>query len=118
MNGLPVDVDLSPLHGIALEQVRIARHQLQLVFGEKCTVVAEGKCVLRDGRSRPIVVEDYAGSATAICSLLGRRVERATRTTTGGLLIALGSDSGIEFLVDRQEFESFQLHVGGSTYVA
>lgn len=118
MNGLPADVDLSPLHGISLEQVRIGRHQLQLVFGETCTVVAEGKCVLRDGRSPPIILEDYAGHATGICSLLGRSVERATRTATGGLLVDLGSGRNLEFLVDNEQFESFQLRVGESTYVA
>jgi hypothetical protein len=118
MNGLPAGVDLSPLYGRALEQARFGGHQLQLVFGEACIVAVEGRCALQRGESPPEMIEDYAGSATAICGLLGWSVNAAVRTVTGGLRIEFGGEVALELFVDRADFESFQLHFGETTYVA
>lgn len=118
MNGLPSDADLSPLKGRVLEQVRFASHQMQLIFGDGHSVSIEGKCILVLPGASPVVIEDYAGSATSICGLLGSQIREAVRTAEGGMRLLMGDATILELQVDREEFESFQVYINTTTLVA
>lgn len=118
MNGLPSEADLSPLTGRVLEQVRFAPHQMQLVFGDRHSVSIEGTCVLTLPGGASAVIADYSGSATSICGLLGSRVRQAVRTSAGGLRLLLDDAASLELQVDSEEFESFQVHLDGTTLIA
>jgi hypothetical protein len=118
MNGLPLGTNLSPLSGRVLEQVRFASHQLQLIFGDGYSISIEGSCQLALPETDPVVIENYAASATSICGLLGLQIRQAVRTEAGGLRLLLNDATVLELMVDREEFESFQVHLGGTTLVA
>jgi hypothetical protein len=118
MNGLPPDADLSPLNGRVLEQVRFASHQMQLILGDGHSVSIEGPCILSRPGAGPLVIEDYAGSATSICGLLGSQVQRAARTAAGGMRLLMSDATILELQVDREEFESFQVQIDGTTFTA
>lgn len=118
MNGLPSDADLSPLSGRVLEQVRIASHQMQLILGDAHSISVEGTLTLVLAGEEAELIDEHAGSATSVCRLLGSRIRHAVRTETGGLRLSMGNASVLELHVDRQEFESFQVHLGATTLIA
>lgn len=117
MNGLTVGLDLSPLTGLTLEQLRFGEHQVQLAFAQLATVAVEGACKLTRPEMPTLIIDDFAGEATALCGLLGQVVRYATRTPSGGLSITFQDGSNIELVVDTERFESFQLQFGGRTYI-
>lgn len=118
MNGLPVGLDLSPLTGLTLEQLRFGEHQVQLAFAQVATVAVEGACKLTRPEMRTLIIDDFAGEATTLCSLLGQVVRCAARTPSGGLSIEFQDGSNLELVVDAKSFESFQLQFGGTVYIA
>lgn len=118
MNGLPGDLDLSPLAGAVLEQLCFGEHQLQLVFGPEIRIAVEGACELTTRGLEPREIDDFAIEATALCELLGRRIRQAVRTPSGGLAIAFEEGGVLEFMIDSPDFEAFQIHIGDRVYIA
>lgn len=117
MNGLPRDLDLSPMQATVI-QLCFGTAQLQVHFDNSSQLAVEGACIMREADGSEILIRDFAGSATALCRLLGERTRSAERTESGGLLLGFVNGNYFEVLCDSREYESFQLVLRGTTFIA
>ena len=84
MNGLPPDVDLSPLSQAEFIDVRFSAFQLQLHFTNECRVMIEGTIIIRREHEETRV-ENYGQHGSLITQLPGVRLFTALRfSVTGG----------------------------------
>jgi hypothetical protein len=117
MNGLPSDLDLTPLVGTSVNQICFGMHQLQIHFDERSGVFVESPVVF-SGIEGDIPIDDYAIDASLLCRLLGGRVIEATRDSQGGLILRFDGGNALHVLNDGPNFESFQVRLPGQFYVA
>jgi hypothetical protein len=117
MNGLPSDLDLTPLVGAIVIQVCFGVHQLQIHFDESRGVFVESPVVF-SGVEGDVPIDDYAMAASLLCRLLGNHVIEATRDNQGGLMLRFGGGIALHVLNDQPHFESFQVRLAGQLHVA
>ena len=117
MNGLPQDVNLAPLLGRAIEQIRFSRWSIQLLLEGAFKIVVEGRLTIRSERMN-LLIDDYSAHATEICSLIGSKILDAQRTQDGGMEIQMSSGQVVCIQNSQSHYESFQVHFGESVVVA
>jgi hypothetical protein len=116
MKGLPSNIDLAPFSDAELIQLCFGVAQVQFHFSNQASVNVESAIVV-GGPSGEQRVEDYGQVAPLLTSLLGTRLLGAVRKEDGGVLLRFEGDRDIRVLNDSTQFESFQIRIGGLTYV-
>jgi hypothetical protein len=118
MNGLPLGIDLTKFNDARVIQLCFGENQLQFHFDNDDSVAVEGKVIIRGSVSTDTRVDRYATEATRLCGVLGKRVSLASRVDDGGLRLRFENGIEITVLNSKKQYESFQVHIGGTTHVA
>lgn len=117
MNGLPSNIDLTPLSATEVIQICFGTAQLQIHFANQSSILVESGVVFVNA-DEEVQIEDYSQAASLLCGILGDRTLAATRREDGGLLVTFAGGITLHVLNDSTRFESFQVRVAGHTYVA
>lgn len=118
MKGLPLAIDLTRFSAAQVIQLCFGENEFQIHFDNNVRVVVESTIVFRDPSSDDVPIEKYGQAASLLCRVLGNRILLAARLDDGGLLLRFDSGTELHVLNDNVQFESFQVHVAGQTYVA
>lgn len=118
MQGLSPSVDLQPIVGAKVSQVCFSTFQCIFSFDIDARISVESSCVYTAPSGATATVTEYARAARELCELLDASVLSATREADGGLTLRFSDGATLRILNDNQEYESFQVHVGKSVYVA
>ena len=121
MDGLPKNIDLSCLTGRIIEEVRISRFQLGLIFDDnepRISISIESDIVLTDPAGKEAAIENFRANGGILCLLVGKKVSHATRSPQGGLELAMTDATRIELVIKHANYEAFQLHIDDQTFVA
>ena len=113
INGLPADLDLSPLIGREVGFVGFGQHQVQLGFdGDNVHISIESDYAVRgrDGREQRFVAA--RDGAAPLVALLGSTVAAASGSTDGTLTVAFTSGATLTIYESDDPYESYQLHFG------
>lgn len=118
MNGLPEDIDLSPIVGRQLVQLRFGAWNVGFEFDGPVRVVVESTILIcgKDGASRRI--EDFRAGASDLCRLIGLNVVGADRSSAGGITLQMSSGDVVDLENSVTAHEAFQLYIGDRTFVA
>jgi hypothetical protein len=118
MQGLEPSLDLSPLLGRQLLQLCFGAWNVALVFDGEVRIVVESAIAVTSEDSSITTVEDFRDGATLLCRAIGLELVDAARMSDGGLEIRFSS--GLRWVIENsvRDYESFQLHVGTSVFVA
>jgi hypothetical protein len=117
MKGLPSNIDLTPLSAAMVSHLCFTVAQVQIHFDNGNSIVIESAMVVVSSE-KETRIEDYPQGASLLCGFLDDRVLVATREEDGSLLVRFEGGSALHVLNDSRQFESFQVHVAGHTYVA
>jgi hypothetical protein len=112
MHGVPANLDLQPLHGACLEQLRLGQYQLQLWFSRGPTISVEGGWLLKDADGKVICESDrshYAEKGSRLHVLLGATVTFSR--VDPPVSFTLGFDNGMSLTIldDSDQYESFSI---------
>lgn len=111
MNGVPVDIDLSFLHGKRLQSVSITQFQLQLLFDDQVRLSIESVYRIdKDGSA--LSYDEIRGGAAEVVALLDMVVTNAYRLDEGAIRIEFGDSRALEVVDDSVQYESFQIWNG------
>jgi len=119
MNGLPPGIDLTSIVGRQLDVVSFARWTVVFVFDDRAVRIAVEGTIRISGQSlKPCEIDDYRANATSLCQFIGATIEAAVRTANGGMELGMSSGDRITFENSKTGYESFQLHIGETVFVA
>jgi len=118
MKGLPPTVDLTSLSRARVIQLCFGENEFQVHFDNTARVVVESDMTLCEPQSIDVRIVKYGEAASQLCRILGDRVLNAVRTADGGLLLRFERGAELQILNNNAQFESFQVHIAGETYVA
>jgi hypothetical protein len=112
MHGVPANLDLQPLNGACLEQLRLGQYQLQLWFSRDQCIYVEGGWRLCDSSGKMICESDlslYAERGSRLHVLIGATVTSAR--VDPPVSFTLGFDNGLSLTVldDSEQYESFSI---------
>jgi hypothetical protein len=116
MKGLPEDVNLAPLIGSTVEQIRFSKWSIQLMLDGDNRIVIQSVVGMSDA-SKNFETDDYLAHATEICSIFGSKILSAERTKDGGMELRMSSGLNVCIRNSEPHYESFQVHFGESVLV-
>jgi hypothetical protein len=117
MKGLQPDVNLAPLIGKTVEQIRFSKWGLQILLDGDYKIVVEGLLCIRNDSSS-LEIDNYIAHATEICAIAGSRILGAERTQDGGMELRMSSGVDVFVRNSESQYESFQIHIDDSVIVA
>ncbi len=123
MDGLPKEIDLSPLEGRLIEVLRISKYQVHYFLNHdkpnKPDVWIEigGKIIFTDPDGKRTEIDDYRIDGGLLCLLLGLTIEKTSRRDDGGLLLEISNGFRLEVPIDTSMYESVVLHIGDAVIV-
>ena len=117
MNGLPQDIDLTPMATATVIQLSFGANQLQIHFDNASQIATEGACLIRERGRAERRIEQFGVAATALCRLIGQRTKSAVRANDGSFLLQFVNGTGLSAPCES-EYGSFQLVLRGKTFVA
>ena len=118
MNGLSLDVNLTPFIGRELVQLGLGAWSVAFVFDGPVRIVVESSIVIASADGKSNTVHDFRQGATELCSLIGLKVVGAERSSAGGMTLHLSSGARVEIENSNVGYESFQVHLGDRIVVA
>jgi|GEM_PF-2125241 len=118
MNGLPPEVDLSPLQGREVIQLCFGLHDFEIRFDKDARIMVEGDSIFRRSGTRPKRIRKYWRFASELSVVLGYTVSTVSRRDDGGLLLQFSNRIELQLLNDSENYESFHLYLNGRSYVA
>jgi Family of unknown function (DUF6188) len=124
MEGLPKDIDLSPLIGHEITLVRIGKFLLHYFldddFPGKPNIrieIESSDVTIVDPSGQVTEIDDFRTNGGPLCLLLGLRIEKAHRRDDGGLVLELSEGFKLEVGIDTSMYESIVLHIGDKAFV-
>ncbi len=124
MEGLPKDIDLSPVIGRDIAMVRIGKLQLHYFlnqdFPAKPNVwieIESSEVTVVDPSGQVTEIDDFRTNGGPLCLLLGLRIENAYRGDDGGLVLELSGGFRLEVGIHTSMYESIVLHIGDQAIV-
>lgn len=118
MKGLPPTLDLSPLVGAQVSQICFGAFQCIFNFDVAVRIAVESTCIYTGPSGAVTSVRSFPQAAAELCELIGISVQGAFRENSGGLLLQFMNGATLRVLNDNKEYESFQIHVSNTVYVA
>lgn len=114
MYGVPVDLDLSFLHGAELIQVCLGQHQLQFHFHPVGSISVEGGWELRDAAGVRIDGhwQDPDRPPYQLHRPLGRRVARSEVAAPERFALTFEGGEVLRVFDDSPQYESFSIQPG------
>lgn len=118
MNGLDSAVDVSPLIGRQLIQLCFGAWNVAVIFDSEMRIVVESTIEVSCSTPAGARINDFRKGASLLCDSLGHEIVDAVRTIGGGLAIRFAS--GVQWTIENsvEDYESFQVHIGGQLFVA
>jgi hypothetical protein len=124
MEGLPKDIDLSPLIGREITLVRIGKFLLHYFldddFPAKPNVrieIESSDVTIVELRGQVAKIDDFRTNGGPLCLLLGLRIEKAHHRDDGGLVLELSDGFKLEVGIDTSMYKSVVLHIGDQAFV-
>ena len=124
MEGLPKDIDLSPVIGRDIAMVRIGKFQLHYFlnqdFPAKPNVwieIESSEVTVVDPSGQVTEIDDFRTNGGPLCLLLGLRIEKAHRRDDGGLVLELSGGFRLEVGIHTSMYELIVLHIGDQAIV-
>jgi hypothetical protein len=109
--GVPMDLDITYLHGASLIQVCLGEYQLQFHFHPKGSISVEGRWELRDAAGG-LLDRLYDGEKRPpyqLHRLLGQKVIGTEVSAPDWCAIKFEEGEVLRFFDDSKQFESFQI---------
>ena len=122
MYGVPAQLDLAPFVGATLDNIGLAKCQIQFIFGgdlwtgKKCVVAVEGYWEMRNAQSVLIdkAIPPDERDAYRIHSLLSRTVTDAKVNPPESFTLVFDNGWTLTFVDDSPQYESCHVYVGES----
>jgi hypothetical protein len=116
MYGLPADIDLTSFTGVRLQQVCIGANEAILNFENSISLNMSSDFRL-ESAEYDALYRDHVKGSCALAALVDGVVTGVSYTSGGTLTIRFDADRVLEVYDSSHEYESYQLHLGTTTYV-
>jgi hypothetical protein len=117
MYGLPIDTDLTFLHGKELESVSIGLHDVILHFDERVKITVTSECKYQTKTGETISIENYPASASLICKLINHSIVDAQGEENGTLSLKFSNGDTLIIYDDSEQYEAYQIQNGDKLIV-
>lgn len=113
MHEVPAHLDLSPFRGCELVQVRIGRHQLQILFDGDHSIACEGRTIVESTKGIVTVLSDDGwGNASPLPEIVGAIVTDWAVEGSHEFSVTLSSGHKIRFVSTDGPYEDFVIDGG------